>query len=630
MNLGKLKSARMSRMPEKTKNKVSGVMLYAKTPGITSFSSLWSIKHALKTEKVGHTGTLDSFAEGLLVVLSGNLTHLVPHITSFTKTYQAVVCFGKETDTLDPTGDVVKTGAAVSKEQVEVALKKFTGAVLQVPPVYSALHVDGKRASDLVRGGNEIHLESRQVFVYKNELLDFKEPSENDACSYALLEIVCSKGTYIRALARDIAYSLGTCAHLCALRRTKVGPFELKDAACFGELKEFSIENGIQNAFYFQKEKEKIHLPFEQKIKKSREDSAEKIQDIRNHFLLFSQKLASLCGFSCDILKPEFEKSYLNGRPLSQKMFDIAICGNVEDEIAVFYSSGAFAGIICKNKDAKLSYGFVVPPEKKEFKVFSWNEFCSLNFPVEWKSKGCALTIGSFEAIHAGHVALIKTAVSQKNFVSGIITFSSQIKNEGTGLIFTLEQRLEFFKDLGLDFAVVIDFTQDFSKIEGADFIETLISVCGMKFLVEGSDFKCGYKGLLNMEELEKISQKKNFELCRQDYVFFEDEKISSSRVKKEILAGNFICAQKMLLRPFVLDVRGISFKEKSVGSENSIFEFRNEKNQVLPKNGIYKVAALDSDGNIFHTTLEIENENLRIALPTSGFAEKTAEIKFC
>ena len=85
-----------------------------------------------------------------------------------------------------------------------------------------------------------------------------------------------------------------------------------------------------------------------------------------------------------------------------------------------------------------------------------------------------------------------------------------------------------------------------------------------------------------------------------------------------------------MLLRPFALDVRGISFKEKSVGSENSIFEFRNEKNQVLPKNGIYKVAALDSDGNIFHTTLEIENENLRIALPTSGIAEKTAEIKFC
>lgn len=625
-----MKSARMGKMAEKIRNKVSGVMLYAKIPGITSFSSLWSMKHALKTEKVGHTGTLDSFAEGLLVVLSGNLTHLVPHITSFTKTYQAVVCFGKETDTLDPAGNIIKTGKAAAREQIEGALKKFTGAVLQVPPVYSALHVNGKRASDLVRAGNEIRLESRQVFIYKNELVDFKEPSKDDSCSYALLEIVCSKGTYIRALARDIAASIGTCAHLCALRRTRVGPFELKNAACFGELKEFSIENGIQNEIYFQREKEKIRLPFENKIKKRHEDSAEKIQDIRSHFLLFSRELASVCGFSCDILKPEFESSYLNGRPLSQKMFDIASCGNIENDIAVFYQSGNFAGIIRKNKDARLSYGFVVPPEKKQFRIFSWNEFCSADFPAEWKSKGCALTVGSFEAVHAGHAELIKTAVSQKKFISGIITFSSQIKNDGTGSVFTLGQRLDFFKELGLDFAVVIDFTPDFSKIDGADFIDALISACGMKFLVEGNDFKCGNGGLLGMDKLEKISHEKQFELCKAEYVFLDGEKISSTRVKKEIIAGNFVCAQKMLLRPFALDVRGISLKEKSSGSENSVFEFRNEKNQVLPKDGIYKAAAICSDASVFHTTLEIEGGTLRIALPSSGAAEKVSEIKFC
>ena len=91
----------------KSKAAPSGVMLYAKLSGPTSFSSLWSIKHALGTDKVGHTGTLDSFADGLLVVLSGSLTHIVPHITGFRKTYLAVVCFGSETDTLDPTGDVV-------------------------------------------------------------------------------------------------------------------------------------------------------------------------------------------------------------------------------------------------------------------------------------------------------------------------------------------------------------------------------------------------------------------------------------------------------------------------------------------------------------------------------------------
>ncbi|MGN0729925.1 tRNA pseudouridine(55) synthase TruB [Treponema sp.] len=614
----------------KSRNSTSGIVLYAKTPGITSFSSLWSIKHALNTEKVGHTGTLDSFAEGLLVVLSGSLTHLVSHVTSFTKTYQAVVCFGKETDTLDPTGAVVKNGDAATREDIEQALKSFTGAILQVPPIYSALHVDGKRASDLVRGGNEIRLESRQVFVYKNQLLDFKAPTQDDGCSYALLEIVCSKGTYIRALARDIAASIGTCAHLCALRRTKVGPFELKDAACFSELKEFSIENGIQNALFFQRQRGKIHLKLEKKFKKRQEDSVEKLRGIRDHFLLFSKDMASLCGFSCDVLKPEFEKSYLNGRPLSQKMFAIESTGNVENEIAVFYSTGKFAGIICKNKDARLSYGFVVPPEKNEFKVFSWDGICALDFPVEWKARGCALTVGGFETVHAGHVQLIKTAVSHSCLVPGAVTFSSRIKQDDGGAVFTLEQRLEFFRELGLAFAVVVDFTPEFSKISGSDFIDTLVSSCGMKVLVEGGDFKCGRGGLLGMDGLFEIAREKDFELCRKDDVSLGGEKISTSRIRSEILAGNFALVQKMLLRPFSMDVRGICFREISSGSESSVFEFCNEKNQLLPKDGIYTVAAVTLEEQIFHTSLEIKNGFLNISLPSLSVAEKMCRLTFC
>ena len=131
----------------------SGIMLYAKSSGLTSFSSLWSIKHALGTDKVGHTGTLDSFADGLLVVLSGSLTHIVPHITGFRKTYLAVVCFGSETDTLDPTGDVVGKKDPVTRQQLESVLPGFTGALLQTPPLYSAVHVDGVRSSDAVRSG---------------------------------------------------------------------------------------------------------------------------------------------------------------------------------------------------------------------------------------------------------------------------------------------------------------------------------------------------------------------------------------------------------------------------------------------------------------------------------------------
>src|SRR5574344_219570 len=244
----------MAAQKQQKNNNLSGLVLLAKKSGGTSFSSLWDIKHSLNTDKVGHTGTLDSFAEGLLVVLTGNLTHLVPHITGFTKTYEAVVCFGTETDTLDPCGKVINKGDAPSREAVEKILSKFTGALLQVPPVYSAVHVDGHRASDMARkaernnSDEEIRIEPREIFVYKNELKDFCSAEEaSSPCSYALLEIVCSKGTYIRSLARDMGKALGTCAHLSALRRTTVGPFNLSDAAGYETLGPFTIAAGIES-----------------------------------------------------------------------------------------------------------------------------------------------------------------------------------------------------------------------------------------------------------------------------------------------------------------------------------------------------------------------------------------------
>ena len=153
-------------------NALSGVMLFAKAPGRTSFSSLSTIKKALGTSKVGHTGTLDSFADGLLVVLVGSLTRLVPHITGFDKDYLALVEFGSETDTLDPTGSVIKTAPLPTEEAVRAVLPRFLGDIMQVPPVYSALHVEGKRASDAVRRGEEVSLPARPVHIYSLSLLE--------------------------------------------------------------------------------------------------------------------------------------------------------------------------------------------------------------------------------------------------------------------------------------------------------------------------------------------------------------------------------------------------------------------------------------------------------------------------
>ena len=153
----------------------SGIVLLSKQSGETSFASLSAVKKSLGTKKVGHTGTLDSFADGLLVVLTGHLTRLVSHITNFGKTYLALVEFGSETDTLDPTGKIVKTGRIPEEEEVREALKAFKGEIDQIPPKFSALHVNGKRASDLMRNGEEVELPARKITIYSIKLLDFFE-----------------------------------------------------------------------------------------------------------------------------------------------------------------------------------------------------------------------------------------------------------------------------------------------------------------------------------------------------------------------------------------------------------------------------------------------------------------------
>lgn len=627
----------------KSKAAPSGIMLYAKSSGLTSFSSLWSIKHALGTEKVGHTGTLDSFADGLLVVLSGNLTHLVPHVTGFTKSYEAIVCFGKETDTLDPTGEIINTLEPVSKEQVQGVLSKFKGAILQTPPAFSALHVDGKRSSDLVREGKEVNLESRQIFIYALELCDFLDNKAVDGCTYAKLKVTCSKGTYIRALARDIAAELGSCAHLCALRRTQVGPFLLEDAACYGNLNQFTIAAGMESERKIRLEKENKSLleKAEEKLfskkkeKKPREkDSDEKVADIKSHFLEFEPELAALCGFDCDYIKAEAEKSYNNGRPLSSKMFErmenlqINKEFHVPDEIAVFYKDGAFAGII-KKQSERLHYGFVVPHGKKAMRVFNWKEICDGAFPHQWKKKGSAITVGSFEAIHKGHQELADFVLAEKDRVSGIVTFASSISHDDSRNIFTLKQRLDFFESLGIDFAVVIDFNEGFSKLSGEEFFQILSEKCSLKFLAEGSDFKCGYKGSFAMEQISEFSGKLGFVLKQAEYVEYQGMKVSSSRIKKEIAAGNFAEVKEMLGRSFEFTLKGCKFVKKSDGTEMSVFEAVASGNQVLPTEGKFVVTVVLADGNTLHTEIIIEGNAISLLLPTQRYADNAVSVIF-
>ncbi len=543
-------------MQKKNKSNISSLVLLAKQSGKTSFSSLWDIKHALNTDKVGHTGTLDSFADGLLVVLTGHLTHLVSHVTGMSKTYYAVVAFGQETDTLDPLGKIIKTSKALTKAQVEEVLVKFRGALLQTPPLYSAVHVDGKRASSLARSGKDVKLEPRQIFVYENELLDFKE-EDFTGRSYALLKITCSKGTYIRSLARDIAYSASSCAHLIALRRSSLGPFNLEDAVSYKKLKAFTIENALLD-----EAKLKENYIDEKKV-----EDKELYEEIRNKALLMTVPLAKKCGFDSLELKSEAEENYMNGRSVKSNWFIPLEDKKNEDlnsqkklpwkkEFAVFYKNSSFAGIIaCEDKN--YTYSFCVKNElnlQKNIKIFSYEDIVEERFPLEYKKMGTALSIGSFDGLHLGHVEILNKLLENKTYVPGVITFTSSVKNAFNSSekdIYSLDEKLKLLESKGLKFAIVIDFSPQIATMDGVKFLSMVADKIGLKFLAEGMDFNCGYKGQTGIKEIESLSKIMNFKFSVVPDVIFEGERISSSRIRESIALGHYDKAEKMLGRAY-------------------------------------------------------------------------------
>lgn len=205
----------------------SDIILFDKEEGITSFSSLYSIKRCYaKGTKVGHAGTLDKFASGLMIVLIGNATRLNPVFSSFDKSYIATIRFGEESDTLDPEGRIIKTSDLPGLEEVLYALDKIKGKSLQQPPVYSAVHVDGKRAYKEARKDKEIEMPFRPIEVYEARFISY----ENGLLT-AFFHV--SKGTYIRSLARDMAYSINKVSRLEKLRRVSIGPYSISDIGKF-------------------------------------------------------------------------------------------------------------------------------------------------------------------------------------------------------------------------------------------------------------------------------------------------------------------------------------------------------------------------------------------------------------
>jgi tRNA pseudouridine55 synthase len=215
---------------------LDGILVVAKPTGPTSHDVVALVRRLAATKRVGHGGTLDPFAAGVLPVFLGHGTRVVEYHLGDEKQYRATVCFGASSTTDDLEGELVPAGApAPDRSTVEAALPALTGPVSQQPPAYSAIKVAGRRAYAMARAGETVALPPRAVTIHRLELVDWDETEPERPV--AILDVTCSAGTYVRALARDLGRRVGSAAYLGALTRTASGGFVLADAVSLEDIR---------------------------------------------------------------------------------------------------------------------------------------------------------------------------------------------------------------------------------------------------------------------------------------------------------------------------------------------------------------------------------------------------------
>ena len=222
---------------------VSGWVVLDKPYDLGSTQAVSRVRRLYEAQKAGHAGTLDPLATGVLPIALGEATKTVPFLMDADKAYRFTVEWGSSTTTLDREGEVVaRSDVRPAPEAVAEALKAFVGDIQQVPPAFSAVKVDGERAYDLAREGVAVELKARTVTIHAARVSDVPDTDHVE------IEVECGKGTYVRSIVRDLAEALGACAHVSALRRTRVGPFSAESAICLENLEKLIYEGAGSEA----------------------------------------------------------------------------------------------------------------------------------------------------------------------------------------------------------------------------------------------------------------------------------------------------------------------------------------------------------------------------------------------
>lgn len=221
---------------------VNGWINLDKPEGLGSTQAVGKVRRLFDAQKVGHGGTLDPLATGILPIALGEATKTIPYCQDHIKVYSFAACWGEQRNTDDAEGEVIATSPVrPTEEQIQAILPRFTGEIEQVPPKFSAIKIDGERAYDLARDGEDIELAARTVYIEHIEIIEFNSETPR-------FRVVCGKGTYIRSLVRDMALALGTVGYIRDLRREAVGPLTQKTAISLEKLQELADSARLEEA----------------------------------------------------------------------------------------------------------------------------------------------------------------------------------------------------------------------------------------------------------------------------------------------------------------------------------------------------------------------------------------------
>lgn len=507
----------------------SGVILVDKPKGKTSHDVIYALRKMTGIKRIGHAGTLDPMATGLLVVLIGGATRLNNLLSSRNKQYEATITFGCATDTDDIEGETLEQRPVPDEIfDVDFAAAYLSGLVgkqSQMPPKYSALKVDGKRAYHLARSGSDFNLALREIDIQSAEL---RATNSNEKTWTIRLQV--SKGTYIRAIARDIGESLGCGAHLSQLRRlaTHHDVFRIEDAYTLEELEVLAHQPaGISQVFM---PLDKLGLIHEPSLRCQDED----VLCGRYQFYIgaenaFTESRNDIPLWSYD------------GRLLSLGSY------KVEDG---------------SRKLRENAYLYRVRP--------------SLVFPggVLGPNIGDAvITVGVFDGVHRGHQALLQATVKKAHELglpSIAFTFDPSPKQffgsqRPEDQLCLIKNRITHIKLEGIDHVVILPFSRDFAQLAGEEFLDVLMKRCCIpRALVLGKDFHFGHRGLSTAETITPYAIEHGIEVEMLSIIDDGEQRISSTNIRKALLSGDIEGARLMMGRDYFVD--GFVVKGEGIG----------------------------------------------------------------